>query len=375
MAAGAGAFADGVPAPPPGLDGGAGVEFGGFDGGAGAGGEPAAEAAGASAVQAAGALAGPAARRGPTGVAWARQVHGATVLVVDGTARRHDVTGRAHVAEGDALVSVVPDARVAVLTADCASIALASPEGLFAAVHAGWRGLVAGVVERAADVLRAHGATDLVGALGPCIHPECYEFAEADLRLVADRYGDGVRGRTARGTPALDLPAAVHAALGRAGVEPVPGVDACTACGGPYFSHRARGDGGRQALVVWSGGAEGRSEKAGRTAGRSVQSGSGDGGRPARSGGAAGPATAERGQMGTERGRTDGTAAGVRGVAPTDGGSAGVSGAGGAGGATDQASGSSGVRGVAGAGTAARRVDGVAGAGGGAGGVAVGGAP
>ena len=139
-----------------------------------------------------------------------------------------------------------------VLTADCASIALGSPEGVTGAVHAGWRGLVAGVVERAVEAMVALGATEVLGVLGPCIHPGCYGFSEPDLDRVSDRLGDRVRSRTSDGHPALDLPAAVSAALLAAGARPQAGIDVCTGCGGGYFSHRARADTGRQALVVWS---------------------------------------------------------------------------------------------------------------------------
>jgi hypothetical protein len=100
--------------------------------------------------------------------------------------------------------------------------------------------------------MRSLGATEVVGALGPCIHPECYEFSEPDLDRVAARYGQAVRGRASSGRPALDLPAAVSASLAGAGVRHVSGVAACTACAGGYFSHRARHDRDRQALVVWS---------------------------------------------------------------------------------------------------------------------------
>ena len=148
---------------------------------------------------------------------------------------------------------------LAVLTADCASMALGSGEGVFAAVHAGWRGLVAGVVEAAVAAMRSLGATEVAGALGPCIHSRV-------LRVLRARPGPGGRRSTATGSgagprtgrPALDLPAAVAAALAAAGVAEVAGVDACTACGGGYFSHRARGDRGRQALVVWSDAARAR---------------------------------------------------------------------------------------------------------------------
>jgi hypothetical protein len=119
------------------------------------------------------------------------------------------------------------------------------------AVHAGWRGLSAGVVERAVDAARALGATDVHAVLGPCIRPECYEFGAADLDTVAATLGEGVRAVTSAGRPALDVPAAVAAALGRAGVTELDDLGACTACSDDYFSWRARGELARQAMVVW----------------------------------------------------------------------------------------------------------------------------
>lgn len=188
-------------------------------------------------------------------VAWVTQVHGSQVHAV-----RPDVaapTSRArhglwHLGEGDALVSDSPGTALCILTADCAPLALASPEGIFAAVHAGWRGLLAGVVEAAVDRMRGWGATDVVGALGPSIHADCYQFGAADLKAVAAVYGDVVRATDRSGQPALDLPAGIGAALDRAGARRAAGVDACTACGAGWFSHRAHADTGRQALVVWS---------------------------------------------------------------------------------------------------------------------------
>jgi YfiH family protein len=193
-------------------------------------------------------------------VQWVDQVHGTAVVMAHAgrpdasTADAHGRLGAVRAGSGDALVSADPTVAVAVLTADCAPIALGSEEGVFAAVHAGWRGLDAGVVESAVRAMRSLGATRVAGALGPCIHAGCYEFSDADLAGVVARHGPSVRARTADGRPALDLPAAVSSALASCGVREVPGVDACTACAGGYFSHRARGDRGRQALVVWSGG-------------------------------------------------------------------------------------------------------------------------
>jgi hypothetical protein len=175
---------------------------------------------------------------------WVTQVHGADVVVV----RDPDHRGGA---QGDALVSDHPGACLAVFTADCAPIALASPEGVVGAVHGGWRGLTAGVVGSAAGAMRALGATRIEAALGPCIHAECYEFSPGDLDLVAAQLGPAVQARTATGRPALDLPEAVRASLRAAGVELVTDEDVCTACSPAHFSYRARGERQRMALVVW----------------------------------------------------------------------------------------------------------------------------
>jgi len=176
---------------------------------------------------------------------WLRQVHGDAVVVV---AAPGDGAGR----DGDGLVSAAPGTALAVFTADCAPVALASPEGVIGVAHAGWRGLVAGVVERTADRMRALGAGEIMGALGPCIHAECYEFSEVDLDHVAGVLGDGVRARTAAGTPALNMQAAVAVVLGHAGVTLAHDAAVCTACAADdYFSHRARAESERQATVVW----------------------------------------------------------------------------------------------------------------------------
>ena len=177
-------------------------------------------------------------------------MHGARVVAV-----RTPGEGRGE--EADALVSTHPEAVLAVLSADCAPVALASPEGVVGAAHAGWAGLTGGVLEATVEAMGALGASRVQAALGPCVHPECYPFGLPDLDRVAARLGDSVRGVAATGGPALDLPAAVGAALRRAGAELVHDEGTCTACaldaqGRPrYFSHRARDEPQRQAMLVW----------------------------------------------------------------------------------------------------------------------------
>lgn len=174
---------------------------------------------------------------------WLRQVHGGRVVVVT-------APGEHAGAEADAAVTAVPGAALAVQTADCAPIGLLAAEAV-GAVHAGWRGLAAGVVGAAVDAMRDLGATEIRAVLGPCIRSRCYEFGAADLDVVADALGHGVRATTGWGTPALDVPAAVVAALGAAGVDDVRDTGVCTACSPVHRSHRARGEAQRQSLVVW----------------------------------------------------------------------------------------------------------------------------
>jgi purine-nucleoside/S-methyl-5'-thioadenosine phosphorylase / adenosine deaminase len=191
-------------------------------------------------------------------VHWLEQVHGRGVVVVgtdgaeSGDPSRAGVRGVSE-GMGDALVSTAPSVALCVLVADCAPVALASPEGAFGVVHAGWRGLAAGVVDAAVSAMVGLGASAVVAAIGPCIHPCCYEFSPDDLAPLVDVYGPDVEGRARGGQPALDLPVAVTVAFDRAGAEVVDRAEVCTGCGGGFFSHRARGDAERQAVVVWHG--------------------------------------------------------------------------------------------------------------------------
>lgn len=184
---------------------------------------------------------------------WLHQVHGNRVVTVRSVDDLDGVVG----SEADAVVTDRADLAVAVQVADCAPIALVSPQGVVAAVHAGWRGAEAGIVARAVAAMRGLGAEQIDGWIGPCIHAECYEFGAADLDRLADRLGPWARATTTLGAPALDLPAVVRHALDGAGVRiggpSGPDAARCTACTGAAdsFSHRARGDRGRHAMVCW----------------------------------------------------------------------------------------------------------------------------
>ncbi|HTZ09701.1 MAG TPA: polyphenol oxidase family protein [Acidimicrobiales bacterium] len=175
-----------------------------------------------------------------------RQVHGAGVVVAE------DAPGAGEEPpEGDALVTAVAGLGLAVRVADCAPVALGSAEGACGAVHAGWRGVRAGILEGAVAAVRALGAGTVVAAVGPCARPCCYEFSPSDLDALVRTWGAAVVGRTRAGRPALDLAAAVGAVLGAVGVPVVADAGTCTVCSPRHYSYRGGDTTARQAMVVW----------------------------------------------------------------------------------------------------------------------------
>lgn len=177
---------------------------------------------------------------------WLTQEHGAVCVDVD-------VVGleRACGASADASVTSRTDLALSIQTADCIPIVLWSDDGVIAAVHAGWRGLEAGVIDVAVNSLRSHTSAPLHAFVGPSIGPECYEFGAEDLSRLEQRFGPEVRAVTNDGRPALNVRAGVRIELLRNDVALDVDDDSCTSCAGGFFSHRARAESARQATVIW----------------------------------------------------------------------------------------------------------------------------
>lgn len=169
------------------------------------------------------------------------EVHGTEVRVVTSPGE-HDF------AVGDALVTRLSGVVLGAWVGDCAPVVLISDGGTIAAAHAGWKGALDGVLP--ATLAAMGGDPSSVHAyLGPCIHPCCYEFGADDLARFVDRFGPTVVGRTTWGTAALDLPRVVQLSLAEAGVV-VTDIGGCTGCDERWFSHRRRGEAGRQVMTV-----------------------------------------------------------------------------------------------------------------------------
>ncbi len=191
-----------------------------------------------------------------------RQVHGSVVW----TAPEKPVHPR-EVPCADAIVTGRPGQLLTVRTADCVPILLASRDGrVVAAIHAGWRGVVAGVVKQALFVLHAEYkliGSDLVAAIGPAISRRHFEV---DADVARQFAAAGLMDATVEGGPKphVDLPAAVHAQLRAADVpmDAIDHTDRCTyAAEDEFFSHRRdvthRGLAatGRMAAVIATAGA------------------------------------------------------------------------------------------------------------------------
>jgi len=187
----------------------------------------------------------------PWPIARLRQVHGARVRVFEPPVL--PPASPEELEEGDAVAVLGPGAAAAVLSADCLPLVLVGARRALAAVHVGWRGLLAGVIDAAVAALKELDPGPLVGVLGPAIGPCCYAFSETDLEAVEAATGGVGRSRTRFGQLALDLRRAAAALARGAGVTLVEGPLPCTSCSPGYFSHRARADQARQATVVWRG--------------------------------------------------------------------------------------------------------------------------
>ncbi|MEM9881858.1 MAG: polyphenol oxidase family protein [Planctomycetota bacterium] len=147
--------------------------------------------------------------------------------------------------EADALVSNDPDVAVAVRTADCVAVLLASGDGsVVAAVHAGWRGLDPAVGVIAAAVSALPSPASCVAAAGPCISVTHYEVGEEVAARFRSTYPAAVRDDLGP-KPHLDLRAVAIAQLAAAGLPPAsidvyPG---CTFAEPGLHSYRRHGPG------------------------------------------------------------------------------------------------------------------------------------
>ena len=167
------------------------------------------------------------------------QVHGNDVVLVD------------HLMESDptcdAMITTKAGISLAVMVADCIPLLLLSREAV-AAVHVGRAGLINKVAIKTLHQMRTFGAIDVHAIIGPSICGRCYEVPfEMQQDVIADH--PRAFSTTHKGTPGLDLPAALIADLVSEGVS-YEASTVCTMEDELYFSHRKQNPTGRFAGVV-----------------------------------------------------------------------------------------------------------------------------
>lgn len=196
-------------------------------------------------------------------VAQVHQVHGSAVHIIRerprGISTRTDDSTSSD-PKADAIIStdtlVCPMIRIA----DCAPILLASHDGyIVAAVHAGWRGVIAGVAGETLRSMRNLGAKHILAAIGPCIGVEHFEVGPEVAEQFAIAFPNdppmipaATDAARAAGKVRVDLRAALERQLRAAGIDDCEHIGGCTfADPSLYFSHRRdKGITGRLAAII-----------------------------------------------------------------------------------------------------------------------------
>lgn len=186
----------------------------------------------------------------PVEPAWLEQVHGCDVLEVPicGTPEAPPPTA-------DAAWTRNPEAVCAILTADCLPVVFCDRAGTCVAVaHAGWRSLVAGILEATVATMAVPPA-QMLAWLGPCIGPAAFEVGP-EVRAAFCNRDPGAREAfrpSGRGGHWLaDLPRLARRRLAAVGVSTVYGGDWCTVNDPQrFFSYRRDGVTGRMATLAW----------------------------------------------------------------------------------------------------------------------------
>ena len=186
----------------------------------------------------------------PSRPAWLKQVHG--IRVVDAGAVTHEGV------EADASFTSVPGRVCAVLVADCLPVLMTDRDGsIVAAAHAGWRGLLGGVLEATVSASGLDGERTMAW-IGPAIGPERFEVGDDVRDAFLARMSDHAPAVSAAFRPhapgkwLADLPRLARLRLAACGVHEVHASGACTASDAArFYSYRRDGVTGRMAALIW----------------------------------------------------------------------------------------------------------------------------
>ncbi len=209
------------------------------------------------------------ARHLPSAPVWLNQVHGFEVFEADRAATQALLSASPVAATADASLTQASNQVLAVLTADCLPIVLATENGsTVAAVHAGWRGLLGkavnhqmqGVLEATVAAMRQRAPGSPIEArLGPAIGPQQFEVGPEVYAAFVELEPQMAQGFKSRATAAVpsqkylaDLYWLAQARLNQLGVQVLDGPRWCTYIDETqFFSYRREPKTGRQATLIW----------------------------------------------------------------------------------------------------------------------------
>lgn len=181
----------------------------------------------------------------PQDPCWLTQVHGTQAVQADTTTGTPDA---------DASFTHQPNTVCAVLTADCLPLLLCNEAGtVVAAIHAGWKGLAAGIIEATVAQLGVH-ADSLLAWLGPAIGPLAFEVGEAvRTALLADcPTGTSAFQIHEEGKWLCNLYQLAHLRLSQLGIDKIYGGEYCTFTQRDlFYSYRRDNTTGRMATLIW----------------------------------------------------------------------------------------------------------------------------
>lgn len=180
----------------------------------------------------------------PSAPCWLQQTHSTTVVTLESDLNR----------EADAAITRQADMVAVVMTADCLPILFCNQSGTeVAAVHAGWRGLLDGIVQETIAKMQSP-ANELLAWIGPAISQPKFEVGDEVRQSFVDKHASAdnrfINNRS--GHWLCDLPALADDLLSRQGVASVTRSNLCSYTdGGSFFSYRRQAVTGRMASLIW----------------------------------------------------------------------------------------------------------------------------
>jgi hypothetical protein len=185
--------------------------------------------------------------------AWLHQTHSARVVRI----KTPDFQADAEFGiNADGAWTQLTGVPCVVLTGDCLPLLLCDSQGtLVAAIHCGWKGILAGIIENTIKEIGLHAQGEILAWLGPAIGPQAFEVGNEVRELFVQHDYQAIQAFQPTDKPGkwlADIYQLARQRLYRVGVRSIYGGEYCTYTDSPYFySYRRDGETGRMATLIW----------------------------------------------------------------------------------------------------------------------------